>query len=437
MDKKWNLQDIRPAGERRPKRTVVNPPQDVVTDVQRPEKKVDKIFAKSAKKSRRSLIIGLIAIFLILIPFFVIGFLLDGAKVTAYPKTREIDVNTTLEAYAEQNADELSYEVMTLEAEGERQVRATGEEEVQEQAQGQIVISNTRTTSERLVKNTRFESSNGLIFKISESAVIPAATTDDEGTVVSGTVTAQVFADETGEEYNIGPSEFTVPGYAEGGFTDLFESVTAKSNTTMQGGFEGITYIIDDAELATAKESLHAELKDALRTRVSEERPAGFIFFDSAITYSTESLPSSQSGDDMVTIKEKVLLHAPIFKESEFASFLAAATLPRYEMEPVQIEDPSVLSFGYTATSTQETDLRAFDSISFNLTGNPLIVWTFNEENLKADLANTAKTELSTVLSNYPAVERADAVIRPFWKRTFPKNTEEIDITISTAERES
>lgn len=430
MDKKWNLQDIRPAGGH------VKRPQKLrrqETEIDHTEKvaPVKASQNKRAKRSSRPFIIGLIAAFFILVPGFVIGFVLDGANITAYPRTRELNVNTTLQAFKEPNANELSYEIMTLEAEGERQVRATGQEEVQEQAQGEIEISNTRSTSERLVKNTRFESPEGLIFRISESAVVPGATTDSNGTVVPGTVRAQVFADEVGEAYNIGPAEFTIPGYAEGGFTELFESVTAKSVTSMQGGFDGLKYIVDDQELAEAKESLHDELRTALLARVNEERPAGFIFFEPSITYSYESMPSSEANGDMVTIKEKVLLHAPIFEENEFAKQLASASLPGYEQEPIHIDNPSMLTFSYTATSTNESDLRTLDAIDFNLSGNPLAVWTFDEMNLKEDLANAAKTELPSILSEYPAIERAEAVIRPFWKRSFPADPEEISIVIS------
>src|SRR3990167_8540813 len=62
-----------------------------------------------------------------------------------------------------------------------------------------------------LTKNTRFEA-NGLIFRIQESATVPGYTVAADGTVTAGTVAAKVFADTPGEEGNIAPAQFTVPG---------------------------------------------------------------------------------------------------------------------------------------------------------------------------------------------------------------------------------
>lgn len=433
MERKWNLQDIRPSGERKRRRPVEQVEPARVEERPEPQRRVEPAAParrrSSGRKGKKPVVLALIVAAVILIPGFAIGYLLDGAKLTVYPRVREANVNGTFTAYNEPREGELSYDIMTLEAEGERQVRATGQEEVEEQATGEIEIRNTRTTSERLIKNTRFESPEGLIFRITESVVVPAATTDSAGNVVPGTVRAQVFADEVGEEYNIGPSEFTVPGYREGGYDELYEAITGRSTTNMQGGFDGITYVVDDAELAAAQDSLHGELEEALRARMEGERPAGFVMFDEGITFSHESLPTTEAGNELVSIKERTLLHVPIFNEREFASRIADATLPGYEGEPVRIEDYSTLSFSYATTT--DPDLRTLDSISFNLTGKPLVVWTYDAEELKARLAGTAKTALREVLSSYPAIERAEAAVRPFWKRAFPDDPQEITIVES------
>lgn len=89
-----------------------------------------------------------------------------------------------------------------------------------------------------------------------------------------------------------------------------------------------------------------------------------------------------------------------------------------------------MLTFAYAnASSTEAVDLRALDTFSFTLTGTPTIAWTFDHEQLKQDLAGAAKNTLPSVLGNYPAIERAEAVIRPFWKRSFPGNADDITIT--------
>lgn len=428
MDKKWNLQDIRPAGEQRRKRAAGRTQQtEASTAAEEQPKQAPATRTRTPRnnaKKRKPLVIGLLVLLLVLIPGIVIGFLLDGAEITVHPRVREPNVNGAFEAYREPQAGQLAYEVMTLEAEGERQVTATGEEQVSEQATGEIVIENTRSTSERLIKNTRFESPSGLVYRITESVVVPAGSEENPGTV-----RAAVFADQPGEEYNIDPTTFVIPGYREGGYSELFASVTARSTAPMSGGYNGPRYVIDDTELATARESLHQELQDALRERVGEERPAGFVLFEPAITFAYESLPATEAGGDQVTIHERVALNVPIFSAPEFASHIAAATIPGYENQPVRIDNPEVLTFAYTATSTASADIRDVDQLQFRLSGTPRVVWAYDEGALAADLAGAAKTALPSVLSGYPAIERAEAVIRPFWKRSFPEDPESITVT--------
>lgn len=430
MDKKWNLQDIRPAGERRKRttRSRVEPVAAEPASAERHEKepapsRKSRAARGSGRSSKKPFLLILVILAIILIPGFAIGFLLDGAQITVEPRVREPNVNGTFTAYREPRNEELSYEVMTLEAEGERQVPASGQEEVQEQASGQITIYNTLDTSERLIKNTRFKSPSGLIFRITESVVVPAASGD-----TPGSVQATVFADQPGEEYNIGPSDFTVPGYEEGGYTELFDAITARSAAAMTGGFDGVTFVVENDALAEAKESIHAELREALTERVEGERPAGFVMLDGSTSFSYESQPSVEAGEGMVTLKEKALLHVPLFEADAFAAQLAGATVPGYEGDPVRVNDLAALTFAYTASSTAATDIRTIESFDFTLAGKPLIVWSYDADALKRDLAGAAKTALPTVLGGYPAIERAEAVIRPFWKRSFPNDPSEIEI---------
>jgi hypothetical protein len=187
-------------------------------------------------------------------------------------------------------------------------------------------------------------------------------------------------------------------------------------------------FIIDPAELEVAQQALRTELRNSLLTRIAAEKPAGFVLFPDAVTFTYESLPSVAYGDNLATIKEKVLLRIPLFKEDEFAKFLAVATIPGYEGNPVRIDNYDTFTFAYTNATTSSSDISNETSISFNLTGKPQIIWTFDAEKLKADLVNANKTALTTVLGGYPAIEKANAVIRPFWKTKFPTKIDEIEV---------
>lgn len=430
MTQKWNLQDIRPATPRK-RRTpaegrVVTPERSLEVPKEEAEDAMSIRIVDGNKKKGKGLVIAVVVFLLVIGGGLTASALMSGAEVTVYPKHREPTVNATFEAKKMAQADELAYEVMTLEAEGERQVSATGEEMVTEQTTGTIFIYNKQQTEPiRLVTNTRFESPEGLIFKISDPAIVPGYTTDENGQIVPGVTTAEVYADEAGEEYNIAPSRFTVPGFKG---EPEFENIYAESTSNFTGGFDGMKFIIDDAELQTAQQALRTELRDSLLERIDAEKPAGFVVFKDAVTFTYESLPSVAYGDNLATIKEKVLLRIPMFKEEDFAAYIAQATVPGYDKAPVRITDPLVMSFSYTSATTSASDISNMTSLSFNLGGKPQIVWSYDSEKLKADLVNANKNALTSVLGSYPAIERANAVIRPFWKTKFPTQIDEIQI---------
>lgn len=432
MTQKWNLQDIRPAQSRKrrtPSETAMPETEQVRPREFEREEAEETLSIKIVdgnKKKGKSLFYAVLIFIVIIVGGLGASALMGGAEVTVYPRHRELNVNAVFEAKKTPQADELAYEIMTLEAEGERQVKASGEEEVTAQAGGNIFIYNEQQNPVRLVTNTRFESPNGLVYKIKDSAVIPGYTTNAEGKKVPGMTNAEVYADQVGDQYNIEPAKFTVPGFKG---EPEYSTIYAESTSAFTGGFNGKKFIIDDAELQTAQQALRTELRNSLLERIDGEKPAGFVVFKDAVTFTYESLPSVEYGENLATIKEKVLLRIPLFKEEDFAEFIARAVVQGYEGSPVRISDHNALKFSYDSATTSSSDISNSMNIEFNLTGTPQIIWKYDAEKLKANLVNTNKSALTGVLGAFPAIEKATAVIRPFWKSKFPTKIDEITIT--------
>lgn len=442
MDKKWNLQDIKPAG--RPKRGPEHAAQPSSAPSgappQRPMRTESPTNAKDAnddstlrvpiesgrKKRSRSVVTIAVVLLVVFGGIVAASFLTRGADITVYPKHREPNINAAFTAFAEPSSpDQLSYEIMTLEAEGERQVRASGQQPVSEQATGVLTIYKSTPGAQRLITNTRFEDASGQIFRLVDSVVVPGSVDGQPGTIQ-----AEAFASEPGESYNVtAGSRFTIPGLESD--ENLFNAMYAENESAFTGGFDGTRFIIDEGELATAKQALREELRNALLERFPNEKPAGLIAFDAATAFTYESLPAVEYGDDLATIKERAVLQIPLFESGELASFLATAAVPGYEDEPVRIDDTSVLDFSYTSATTSRSNIANEAQLGFELEGRPLIIWTYDEGRLATDLLGANRTALNQVLQAYPAIERAQAEIRPFWQRTFPTNIELITITES------
>lgn len=353
------------------------------------------------------------------------SFLFSGTKLTVVPQQRDVRIDVTLEAFRDPGPGELGYETMQIERTLSTELAATGEEEVETRARGTIVVFNDHSAeSQRLVRDTRFESPDGLIYRIQEPIVVPGQqTVDDE--VVPGSIEVEVVADKPGEEYNIGLTDFTIPGFAG---SARFETFFARSKTPMSGGFAGVRRTVPDGQREEALEALRSDLANQLVAAAASQKPDGFVLYGD-LTFFTFNEPEEQNvGDDTLRLSLSGVLQGVLLDESALAAFIAAETIAGYEGEPIRLADPAALSI----TVPDRETARPWEepSVTFTVTGSPKLVWQFDADQLARDLAGKSKDALSTVLSGYPAIEEAEAIVRPFWRGTFPDEPEDIRVTV-------
>lgn len=437
MSQKWNLQDIRPA---EPRKRRILPQQTKISSTPSDNSEVFErntmserehipsiIVQDGTKKGTNRLIISIVLFVVIVGGAVGLSAIMGKTEITIYPEYREPNISAEFTAYPDKRDKSLSYEIMTLEATSESQVKASGQTQVEVQATGKIEIIKTTSGAERLIKNTRFRTPDGLVYRIKESVVVPGAVNDGQGASVPGTIQADVFADDVGEKYNIpAGTTFDVPGFKEGGFTAQYEAITARNIEAITGGFSGPQFQINDSELSTARQALQIELRNNLLSRVANEKPADFIAFPDAVAITYNQLPAVEYGQDLVTIREQAILQIPIFQATEFGSFLALEAVPTYEGNPVRVDDPSVLTFRYSSATTSSSVIANEPSLTFNLTGKPLLIWEYNAQKLTTDLAGLPKTAINNAVAGYPGIDGAKVHITPFWKLNFPENAEEI-----------
>ncbi|MBX4215595.1 hypothetical protein KW797_01455 [Candidatus Parcubacteria bacterium] len=346
-----------------------------------------------------------------------------GATVTVYPKEREITVARTVTA-SKSGATPLHFETLELSDTASMKAAATGTKEVRKKASGTIIVYNAYDgNAQRLIKNTRFETPDGKIFRIDAPIVVPGMTTVS-GKSVPGSVEAIVYADEPGPEYNIGKTDFTLPGFKG---SPRYDKFYARSKTVMQGGQIGTTFAVSEKDEADATAALTARLKDSLEKKAKENVPADFVLYQDAMFFDYDDIKvTGAEGAREVTIEEKGTLRALIMNRASVAKYLAQAEIRDFNGLPV--ESPTLDRLNFVLKDKAKLDPTELGAVSFGLSGTTTIVWSYDEKALKSDLLGKPKKNFQSILGKYKAIDKAALTISPFWAQTLPDSEDDIQI---------
>src|SRR3989344_4675468 len=146
-------------------------------------------------RSRRKWIA--IGIALLILMFTALS-LFDGATLAYVPKSQAVSFDD--DSYTARKAGEKGLEAP-----------ASGEKVVERKASGTIIVYNTSTIEQRLRATTRFETPDGKIYQAPDAITIPGKKVAG-GKENPGTLEVVVYAERPGKEFNIGLTDFTLPG---------------------------------------------------------------------------------------------------------------------------------------------------------------------------------------------------------------------------------
>jgi len=343
----------------------------------------------------------------------------EQATLIITPKTASIAVNGEFPGNKSASALEVPFEVVTLTDTESLVVRSNGEKQVEEKASGKIAIFNTQSAvPQKLIANTRFEDPKGLIFRIKDSVTVPGKTSKGPGRV-----DVMVYADQVGDKYNIGLSDFTIPGFKG---DPRYKTFYGRSVTAMSGGFSGVQKMVSDEDKAKADSDAKVALSARLLKSVQSKVPSGYVLFDKALRIDYKELPSENLDAGQVRLAYQADLSVAVFKIGTLSSYLARQYLSpsEYAGEPIEIRNINDLK-----VEPITPDFKPLSgSGKFSVGGTAQFVWVFDSVSIKQALLGKSKDTFSTVIAGYKTIERANVRISPFWKSNFPKTLENITI---------
>jgi hypothetical protein len=356
--------------------------------------------------------------------------LIVGASFAAlsYFSTTKVEVTPNTVSAAIQNSftatqgtGDLPFEIVTAQKIATQSVKSAGTKTVSSSASGTITIYNTQSKAQKLIANTRFSTSAGLIFRIHSAVTVPAGTA-----ARPGSVKATVYADKAGDTYNIAPASLTIPGFAG---TPLATEVYAKSSEAMAGGASGTVPVVDSASEAQAQMALIKALAPELTATLQSQVPSGYLLLDgSATTTFQELTPTPSTTAGMVDVKEQGTITAVVFPNGALAKQVATSVAGLgYQNEPVTLLPASVLELSAATMPTADST-----TFAFTLAGTASLSYSVDPTRLAAAVAGKTRQEAQTALTNYPEVKSAVILLRPFWRQTFPQDPASITILVAT-----
>lgn len=347
---------------------------------------------------------------------------LRPTTVTVIPRSHTVFFDDTARfvAYAADTAatGTLSFTIEESTYEDSQLVAAKGVERVEERASGNVTVYNEYSSAPvRLLKNTRFETPDGLIFRAPAEVLVPGR----KGTT-PGEITITVFADAPGEKYNVGPiSRFTLPGLKS---SSMYSKVYARSTSAMSGGFAGERPAAEKSALDAAVSEIRGRLEEKARAAVGEVGADEAAFFDLArLTY--ESLPATMEGEGNVRITERLRVELPIFPGDMFAHVVAESVSAGAEEGSIVLKPLEGLS-----AHTETKIFSATSPLTFALSGQAQLVWKVDTEELAQALAGRDESAFQTIVEGFSSIEEAHARIEPFWSNSFPNDPSDIKIKV-------
>ncbi len=404
---------------------IVEEPELEEEEIEHEYHETEQISANNKKSSFKKIYLIPLVIILIAIGGYLAIPKMSGARVVLTPQQQPISIDAQFTAQTTPTDNGLQFQTVTISKEGKLPITATGEETVQLKASGTIIIYNSFSSSpQKLVANTRFQTPNGLIFRITQPITIPGAKIDN-GQTIPGSIEATVTADAAGAQYNSGLTDFSIPGFKG---DPKFTKIYGRSKTPIQGGFSGTRKKVDDAQAKDAQSKIRAELKNSLIKQAQKDIPEASVLPNNAFFIEYESLPSTQLSETEVQLNERATFHGFIFNRAALAQQIskkAQGTVP----EPGDVLGVENLNFilkdSINATTSKVT------SLAFSLQGTSTLVASVDTAKLQKDLVGKPRKSLNAILTAYPGVAKAEVIMRPFWKTTFPEKPEDITIQLT------
>ncbi len=415
----------------------ISPPQK--SSEEKTEKKFEEkvIIGKVSRvhKKRRNglnfLVVSVIVVGIAVIVYFG-GFFLAKLDLYLTPETEKEVFEDEIEVNLSQTTPDFTEKIIPgsfFETEEEKwqKFKATGKDSIEGKAEGMIRVYNSQSPvrSITLRATTRFLSAEGSkIFRAPDKIYLPPASIVG-GKVIPSFKDVKVIAQEAGEEYNIGPTKFSVPGLTG---TPLYYTVWAESFEPMKGGFKKEILVVSENDLESARDILKKDIKNLAENSLKNQLPEGFVLAEEgSIIDDIEVSCIEKTGEQVpeFNCQGKVKIKALAFRLSDLKNL--AMEFIKSRIPPLKDFDSESLSLEYRARNL----LGEEGKMILDLKTGVNIYDRISKEILLAQIRGKSEDEIrEIVFESYPQIIKAEFKFWPFWVKKAPKSSDRINIEV-------
>ena len=397
---------------------------------EKPSKPAEKISSPHFKgKKYWEMVGGILAI--LILAFLFCYFTLSKAEIEIWPETESLTFETKATIDSEGKNIDVSNKVIpgktiVVEKTVSEEFPSSGEILKEKKAEGIIRVYNAySTSSQALVSNTRFISAEGKLFRSLEKVTIPGGKYEG-GKLVPGELDVKVVADQSGPEYNITATTFSIPGFAG---TAKYTKFYGKSSENMTGGLrEKVPQVTqDDLYLAqkTLEERALKESDTALKEKISSD-PLLVLLKEAQASEILETFSLARPKEELekFNFQVKAKSEALVFNTKDVENFIKDFILSQIP-ESKKLHQESLKTNYLPETINLKTG-----KIILSLKAEAKIYSDINQTDLKKNLGRKSLAEAKIFLENQPHITKTQVRFWPFWVKKVPEDADKIEIKL-------
>ena len=353
-------------------------------------------------------------------------FIPPKTKIDIWPRKNNTEETTTLTVgQAKKAGNFIQGEVLEAEKEVSQNFTAHGKKLKSTKARGAMMVyNNYSTVAQTLVATTRFISNEGKLFRTKERVVIPGGYYEGEK-LVAGFIDIEVIADQPGEDYNIDPSTFSIPGFVG---TSKYTVFYGKSSNPMTGGEKKEVFYVTQEDLDNAKNTLtkiaRSESESVLRDLISS---GNYALVQEGISIKADDFKASaELGQELdnFSAQAKSKSGAIVFKEQQLAEFSRNYITQKLPAGEKLIEDSVKADYSLETAHPEKNELVVKLAMSAQSHTAPEAIA------IKEMVKNKNIGEIKNMLKEFSQIEKAKVEFRPFWVKLSPSDLNSIEVVL-------